>query len=501
MHDETPRPGRRVYWNETVHADTFPELSGDITVDVVIVGGGIVGVTTARLLKDAGLNVAVVEARRVGRQATGKSTAKVTSQHGIVYQTLVQKFGEDRARLYAQAQEAGVAKIRDLAAQWSIECDLEARPHITYTRDQSYVSKIEEEAEIAHKLGLPASLVHDTDLPFEVLAALRFENQGQFHPVKYLAGLAASIPGDGSHLFENSRVVDWDPARVATDHGTVSAQVVVMATHLPLGQIGGYYAQAYPHAHPVVAARIERVPAANYISAEQPKRSIRTHRSESGEVYGIATGPSFKPGHVDEERKSFEGLESWLAEHFGAGPAEYRWVNEDYTPMDGAPFVGWAKGQDYLVATGFDAWGISNGTAAGMILADLAQDRDHPWLEIFDAKRVKPLAGGTEFAKENAAVAKHLIGGYLSHKPESFGELAPGEAAVMKIDGENVAAFKDEQGAVHAVSAVCSHMGCLVGWNETDRTWDCPCHGSRFELSGEVLHGPATRPLGSKITG
>jgi Rieske Fe-S protein len=239
-----------------------------------------------------------------------------------------------------------------------------------------------------------------------------------------------------------------------------------------------------------------------YKNAEKPGHSIRTHRS-GGHTWGIVAGTNFKPGHPDDEQEYIREIEEWLTTNFDAGPVEYRWINEDYTPMDSAPFIGWSSktGDGYFVATGFDAWGISNGTVAGMIIADLATGKENPWLEVFDASRVKPVAGAKEFAKENLDVAAHLVSGYLSRKPKSYDELAPGDAAIMKIDGENVAAFKDEQGKVHAVSAVCTHMGCLVGWNETDRTWDCPCHGSRFELSGEVIHGPATQPLGSKITG
>ena len=492
----------RSYWNATAEAPSFPSLSGDLNVDVAIIGGGIVGITAARLLKDMGVTVAVIEARRVGRQVTGKSTAKMSSQHGIRYQTLEQKFGEDRARLYAEAQETGIRRISELAAQWNIEADIEPMPAYVYTNDESYVSQIEKEVEVAQRLGLPASLTRDTGLPFEVLTAMRWDNQAQFHPTKYVAGLAATIPGDGSHVFENSRALDWEPTRVVTDRGTVTARNVVMATHLPLGQVGMYYSMAYPKAEPVIAAPIRRVPPGMYKNAEEPGHSIRTHR-RNGQVYGIAAGTSFKPGHPDEERKYVADIERWLTEHFDAGPIEYRWINEDYTPMDSAPFIGWSSdmGTGYLVATGFDAWGISNGTAAAMIIADLATGKENRWLEIFDASRVKPIAGGAEFVKENAEVAAHLVGGYLSRKPKSFDELEPGHAAIMKIDGDNVAAFKDEAGVVHAVSAVCTHMGCLVGWNETDRTWDCPCHGSRFELSGEVIHGPATKPLGSHLTG
>jgi glycine/D-amino acid oxidase-like deaminating enzyme/nitrite reductase/ring-hydroxylating ferredoxin subunit len=503
MNDVTGLPQDRTYWNETAESPNFPRIAGDIEVDVAIVGGGIVGITTARLLKDQGLRVAVIEARRVGRQVTGKSTAKMSSQHGILYQTLEQKFGEDKARLYAEAQETGIRRIAELARQYGIEADIEPMPAFVYTQDESYVSQIEKEVEVASRLGLPASLERgDIGLPFEVLAAMRWDNQAQFHPVKYVAGLAATIPGEGCHIFEQSRAVDWEPNRVVTDSGTVRARHVVMATHLPLGQIGLYYSMAYPHAEPVIAAPIGRVPPGMYKNAEKPGRSIRTHRS-GGRTWAIAAGSNFKPGHPDEEQENIKDIEAWLTGHFDAGPIEYRWINEDYDPMDGAPYVGWSSkgGDGYLVATGFQAWGISNGTAAAMIIADLVAGRDNEWLPVFDASRVKPVAGAKEFAKENLSVAAHLVSGYLSRKPKSFDELEPGHAAIMKIDGDNVAAFKDEQGKVHAVSAVCTHMGCLVGWNATDRTWDCPCHGSRFELSGEVIHGPATQKLGSKITG
>jgi glycine/D-amino acid oxidase-like deaminating enzyme/nitrite reductase/ring-hydroxylating ferredoxin subunit len=492
------------YWNDTAgEGPAFPRLEGDLEVDVAIIGGGIVGVTSARLLKDRGLKVALVEARRVGRQVTGKSTAKMSSQHGILYQTLEHKFGEDKARLYAEAQEAGIREIQRLASQHGIDADIEPMPAFVYTNDESYVSQIEKEVEVAKRLGLPAGLTRDTGLPFDVLQAMRWDDQAQFHPTKYVAGLAATIPGEGCQVFENSRAVDYAPDRVATDAGTIRARHVVMATHLPLGQVGLYYATNAPMAEPVVAAPIGRALPGMYKNAEQPGHSIRTHRRADGRVYAIVAGNHYKPGETADEQKYIAEIERWLTGHFDAGPIEYRWINEDYSAIDSAPFIGWSSsiGHAYLVATGFAAWGISNGTAAAMIIADLATGKENAWLDMFDATRVKPVAGGPKFVKANAEVAAHLVGGYLSPKPKSLDELKPGDAAVMKIDGDNVAAFRDEQGKVHAVSAVCTHMGCLVGWNSTDRTWDCPCHGSRFELSGEVIHGPATAPLGAKITG
>lgn len=489
------------YWNATAPKHAFPTLSGEIEVDVAIVGGGIVGITTARMLTDRGLTVAVVEARGVGEEVTGKSTAKITSQHNLVYKILKSKFGEDGARFYADANETGLRTIVELTGRHHLDCDLERCAAFTYTNDEKQVGAIEEEVEIARRLGLPASLSRDTGLPYPVLAAMRWDDQAKFHPVKYVKGLAASVAADGGQIFENSRVNDWDSNCVATGSGTVRARHVVMATHMPLGQIGMFYAEAYPHIHPVIMGHVaaDRAPQDMYINVEQPHHSVRAHRGDKAEMWAIFGGTSYKPGHVDEERDSFAELERFARDNFGV-EAEYRWTNEDYTPMDHAPFVGWSSSAPnaYLVATGFNAWGITNGTAASILIADLVTGRDNPWLGIYDARRVKPIAGGKEFVKGNVEVATHLVSGYLSRKPHSFDALAPGEAAILKIDGDNVAGYRDEEGRLHAVSAVCTHMGCIVGWNETDRTWDCPCHGSRFTLAGEVIHGPAVAPLERK---
>jgi glycine/D-amino acid oxidase-like deaminating enzyme/nitrite reductase/ring-hydroxylating ferredoxin subunit len=489
------------YWIATAPATSFPTLAGDLDVDVAIVGGGIVGITAARLLKDEGVTVAVVEARKVGQEVTGKSTAKITSQHNIAYTRIERKFGEPGARAYAEANEAGVRRILALAAEHGIDCNLEMKPAFTYTLSEEHAGEIEREAELAQRLGLPASLTRETGLPFAVRVAMRWDEQAQFHPVKYVAGLARTVEGGGCHVFENSRVNDWSPTGIATASGTVRARHVVMATHLPLGQIGFFYAENHPHVHPVIMGRVDsgRAPDGMYISVESPRHSVRSHRDDEGRSWLIFAGPAFKGGHVDDERRNFEDIQRFAQDHFGVR-AEYRWANEDYTPMDGAPFIGWSSSAPgaYLVATGFNAWGISNGTAAAMVLTDIIAGRDNPWLRLYDATRVKPVAGAAEFVKANVDVAAHLVGGYMASKPKSFAELAPGDAAIIKIDGENVAAFKDDDGRLHAVAAACTHMGCLVGWNENDRTWDCPCHGSRFDLRGDVIHGPAVKPLEAK---
>ena len=493
----TAKKASPTYWEATCSPPAFPSLSGDMEVDVAIVGGGIVGVSVARALRDRGLTVAVVEARRIGQGVSGKATAKVTSQHGTRYTTIERKFGEEQARLYADAQQAGLRTIDELVRRFSIDADFERRPAFVYTREEKHVSELEEEVELARRLGLSASLTRDTGLPYEVLAAMRWDDQAQFHPIKYVAGLAATIPGDGCHVFENSRVTEWKPTRIETGDGSVSARHVVMATNLPLGMVGGYFATNYPMAEPVIAAPFDGDLPGFYINAEQPGHSIRLHRHQ-GRTYAVCAGPHGKPGHTEDLEKKFADLEQWLTASFGAGPVEYRWVNEDYSPMDGAPFIGWSSDDEddrYLVATGFAAWGFTNGAAAGILIADLVEGRDNPWLQLFDATRVKPVAGSGKFAKENMKVAGELVAGHFSPKPKSAEDLRRGEAAVVKIEGQEVGVFRDESGALHAVSAVCTHMGCILGWNPTDRSWDCPCHGSRFALSGEVIAGPAVLPL------
>ena len=357
---------------------------------------------------------------------------------------------------------------------------------------------LEEETELARQLGLPASLTRETGLPFEVQAAMRFDGQAQFHPTRYVKGLAATLPGDGCLVFEQSRVIDWDPHRIATaagqrqssacGHGDLSAA----RPDRPL--LHGKLPAHAPGDHG--PGRSARVPDGMYISMESPRHSTRGHVDDEGQAWMIFTGPSFTHGDVEKERESFADIERFAAEHFGVA-AEYRWTNEDYTPMDHAPFIGWSSSSrdGYLVATGFNAWGISTGTAAGTLIADLVEGKDNSWSKLFNAARIKPVASAGQFAAGTAATASHLIGGYLASKPRSFDELAAGEGAVLKVDGHNVAGFRDEQGEIHAVSAVCTHMGCLVGWNPVDRTWDCPCHGSRFALHGDVIHGPAVKPL------
>lgn len=487
------------FWVGTAPDVSFPTLSGDIAVDVAVIGGGIVGLTTALLVKQSGRSVAVIEARRIGRQATGNSTAKVTSQHAAIYAQLIRSHGRDGAQAYADANQAAVERVAGLVQALAIDCDLERKPAYVFTRSEAQVAALREEAEAARSLDLPAELATDLALPFPVTLAMRFTGQLQFHPCKYLAGLARHVDGGGSHVFENTRASDVEsgaPARVVTNRGTVKAGAVVVATHLPVISQGMYFAKAYPHSQPILAAEIDGsvAPDGMFISIDTPVFSFLRTRHQ-GRLYLVAAGGHTKPGQAEELRQAMAELERRVRDGFAVREIAWRWTNQDYMPMDHVPFVGRPSADEPVyVATGFHGWGLSNGTAAAMIIADAIAGRANPWAALFDAARMKPMASAPTFLAENVQVAKRLIGGYLARRPDAA-DLGPGEAAVLERDGGKVAAYRDAAGALHEVSAVCTHMKCVVAWNPVARSWDCPCHGSRFDPDGRVLEGPAVTPL------
>ncbi len=485
------------YWTEIARdrgAGAAP-LRGSVEVDIAIIGAGIVGTVAARLLKDRGLRVALIEAGRAGHGVTGRSTAKVTAQHSVFLQRIEHEHGGDTASAYAQANRAGVALIADLARRHTLACDLEPAESWVYALTDDGARQLEEERAAGERAGLLMEIAHDTELPYRVRAALRLADQFQFQPVDFIARLAATLPGDGSFVFEHSLATDWSQTRVSTADGSINAEGVIMATHLPLGQVGRFHAHTRPHMHAVMAVPVEsdRAPAGMYISVDEPKRSLRSHRRENGDTMLILTGPTFKHGDAASAKDGFAELEEFAREHFGYAGEGYRWTNEDYEPRDGLPYVGWSgsAGNSLLVATGFDAWGLSNGAAAGLILADLCEERPNEWASCYDASR-HSLHGLGKLAADAAKTTADLIGGHV-RAPAKLEDAD--EGSVADIGGRTAGLYRDPFGQMRAISSVCTHMGCLLGWNPVDRTWDCSCHGSRFAADGHVLHGPAVEPL------
>jgi glycine/D-amino acid oxidase-like deaminating enzyme/nitrite reductase/ring-hydroxylating ferredoxin subunit len=476
-------------------------MPGDVSADVAVLGGGITGLTAAVLLKRLGKRVVLIESRRIAEGVTGHTTAKVTSQHKLIYDTLVERHGEQKARLYAEANEAAIDRIASFVDEKEIDCEFRRLPAYVYTESREMVPQLEAEVEAAQKVRLPASFVEEVPLPFPVEGALRFNDQAQFHIRKYLLPLAEEIPGEGSHLFENTRALDVREGiqcRVDTNRGRVIAKDVIVATHIPFIFKGEFWAKATPQRKYGIAARVEQTVASEgiFISAESPTRSVRT-ASRNGETMLIVVGETHKTGEEPDTEQRYKNLEEWARERFGVRRFENRWSSQDYYSFDGLPYVGRiGSGSEHIyVATAFSAWGITNGTAAAMLLSDLIAGKENEWSRLYDPTRTSPLTA-KGFYKESLKEAVHFAKDRF--RGTGIVDAEPGEGKIIGRPGDQSAVYRDLQGEVHAVSARCTHLGCIVSWNAAEKSWDCPCHGSRFSIDGAVLQGPAVRDLKKK---
>jgi len=480
--------------------DERPRLDGDVEADVVVIGGGIVGITTAVLLQDAGVRTVLLEANRVACGVSGFTTAKVSSQHGFVYDRVRSRFGREGARAYGAANQAALEWMAARVEHDGIECDWRRRPSYAYLSEGSDPGKAEREVAAAVEAGLPASLAETTGLPYPVAAAVRFEEQAEFHVRKYLLALAAGL----TEVYERSHAVDVDVdehCAVKTPGGRVTADRVVVATHYPFLD----RALAFPRVHPqrsyaLLCSISGAPPPGMYISADSPTRSIRAV-PVGGEERLLVGGEGHRPGAGGDTEERYGALERFAREHWDVRSVDYRWSSQDNTTVDTVPYVGrlTPRTDRMLMATGFAKWGMTGGTAAALVLSEQLLGRESPWASLFDPNRFKPRAAAARFVEENVKVGLHFVGDRLTKRgTRPIEELEPGEGDIVRHAGEKVAGHRRDDGTLVAVSPICTHLGCQVNWNTAERSWDCPCHGSRFSPEGDVLQGPAVHRLEHK---
>lgn len=385
------------YWQSTANVSSYPVLTEDLEVDVVVVGGGIAGLTVAYLLKQSGLKVAVLEKNTIGSGTTSHTTGKLTSQHNLIYEDLTKQLGEKTAKTYAEANQAAVEKIAQIIKKEKIDCEFEVDDSYVYTTDPHKVVQFRAEAKIAAKLGLPATFETKLALPFKIQAAVKFANQAKFNTQKYVLGLAALVNGGGSYIFEHSNVTgfyDGMPASIKTKKGTVTAKHVIVATKIPAAPLiarGAYAALEHPHTSYIVAGKFEGELKGMYISPDKEHYSILPIRYRKGQLILIG-GEHHTPG-LGNVQKRYQHLADYAEKYFGVSSIVYHWKGMDYIAYDNVPLVGkvypWSK--HLYTATGFKKWGLSTSMIAGMILCDAINGKENSWAPVFNSMRLKPI--------------------------------------------------------------------------------------------------------------
>ncbi|MFB7509138.1 FAD-dependent oxidoreductase, partial [Streptomyces broussonetiae] len=493
------------YWLETASGrEPAPPPFGDVSVDVAVVGGGMAGLSTAWELVRGGREVAVLEAGRIAAGVTGHTTAKLTALHTLVYDHLRRTRGREGARLYARSQSAAIRRAAEIVTDLGIDCEWEEAAACTYTERPPDIARMRAEAEAAREAGLPAEFVTETELPFPVAGAVRVTGQAQFHPVKYLLALAEDLHRRGGTVYEGTRVTgltEGEPCVLWTDTGvSVRAREVVVATHYPVFDRALLFTRLSPRRELVVAGTLaaSQAPRDMYITPEGNTRSVRSAPYGDGGRLLIVTGEHFTPGAADVEER-FDRLTAWADSRFTGLSFTHRWATQDNDSTDSVPLVGPLRpgSRHIYVATGFGGWGLSGGIMAGQLISNLIEGREVEWAGLYDPRRLASVVReGGSFLRHQAHVAKHFVGDRLPHVTAPAPEdLAPGDGAVLRMGGHQCAVHRDGDGQLQAVSARCTHLGCLVVFNRAEQAWECPCHGSRFAPDGRILQGPAVRPL------
>lgn len=492
------------YWVKQARRTPYPMLAGKLAVDVVVVGAGITGLTTAMLLREAGKRVAVVDMNVVGGGTTGHSTGHLDNHYDETLRSVLSKFGQNKGSQILRAKRSAI----DLIEQWDTKYRLESRfkriPGYLYTEHQSDIKSLEEEFEAARKFGLEAEFVDAVSLPFPVKRAVRFPNQGRFSPLKYVQSLARAFVDAGGQVFENTRAEEIEKENgngiVHTNHGDIVAEAVVLAGHAPLLGTFSLQIRNYPYQSYVLGVRVkDEITDALYWDTMEPYHYSRRATSDDPKLL-IIGGADHHTGTKSNTHRAFKELERYVRQRYQVESIEYRWSHEYFEPADSVPYIGVVPGYGNIyVGTGYAGDGLTFGTVAGMVMRDLILGRETELAKILSPSRIKPIASAPRITSGVVHMAQHFVGDRIgSGDVESVDKITRGHGGIVVVNGERLAVYRDEQDGLHVLSPVCRHMGCIVHWNQAERTWDCPCHGGRYDAYGRVIMGPPMSSLPHK---
>ncbi len=471
------------------------------TFDVVIAGGGITGITTALLLQKAGKNCLVAEAHNLCFGTTGGSTAHLNTFLDTTYKEIKDDFGESDAQLVAKAMRQALDQVKQNVTEYNIDCGYEEKDGYVYSQDDKQTSELNDMLQSSKNAGVDVDFTKEIPVPIEFKKAILYSGQAQIHPGRYVYALAKAFEDLGGVILQNcliTKVESTRPLTVESSLGTMKAHSFIYATHTPPG-VNLLHFRTAPYRSYAMAVKLadEAYPDGLAYDMQDPYHYYRT-QDVDGEKYLIAGGEDHKTGHIANTEECFRNLEAHIRKHFNAKEIAFQWSSQYFEPADGLAYIGNLPGNpdQVYVATGFGGNGITYSHIAAKILTDLLTTGQSEYAELFDPNRIKMVAGFTNFVKEAADVVKEFFGKRISQtKIKELSELAAGEAKLVKYEGESIAMYRDDTGLVHAINPVCPHAKCVVGWNSAERSWDCPCHGSRFSVDGELLTGPSRSNL------
>ncbi|CAM3194421.1 FAD-dependent oxidoreductase [Sporolactobacillus spathodeae] len=489
-------------WHKTVHLPSFRSLDQDIHTDVAIIGGGLTGIVSAYRLAVRGVKVALVEADRLASSTTGNTTAKITVQHGLIYQELIAHFGKEKARQYFDANNEALSWLRKLCQSSDISCTYATAPAILYAATDNERRSIEREKEAYDCLGIPAQFSDSVDLPIDTKGGLTIADQAQFHPLMFLHFLVSELVRMGAAIYEGTLAYDLEKkpslAVVTKDGRKIHCRDVLICSHFPFYDANRlYFARMYPERSYLIAcADCESVPQGMYLSAGDPRRSLRSAVCDGRQIV-LVGGENHKTGQGGSTTDHYIRLQGFADAVLGENQMIAHWSAQDYTSLDKVPYIGLlAKNEPHLyVAAGFRKWGMTTAVVAAKLFSDTILGKHNPYTELFNPSRFEADPMIKTFIIEGAIVGKELVKGKLDRKQRLLDELGNNQGVIVTINGQRAGAYRDEEGSLSLVNTTCTHMGCEVNWNQAEKTWDCPCHGSRFSANGEVIDGPALDPL------
>lgn len=498
---ELPRYPRSM-WRTVTTLPTFPEMREDIKVDAAVIGAGIAGITTAYLLSLEGYKVALVDAGQILDGTTGYTTAKISAQHGMIYSEFLTNYRPEIARSYYDANIEGLNFIREMVATHNIDCDFKEETAYLYTTQDDKLDDLRKEFDAYQELGIPGQWHDSIAIPVGAKGAISMPGQAQFNPLKYLKFLVGKIVENGGLIYENTTIegaVYGKPIEAYTIDGEhrIYCNEMVVTTHYPFWNVpAGYFSRLSTERSYTLAVKPETTfEGGMYLSVDDAKRSVRSAMFEGEEVLLIG-GENHPTGKEENTFDRYLALEKFAGETFGSREIPFRWSAQDIITLDKIPYIG-PLSSDYpftFIATGFNKWGMTNGTFAGLLLRDNVIRRSNPHMDTFNPGRFNDKSMNQNVVK-TLSMAKELIKGKFAGAHEKVSNLEPDQGALVRYNGKKVGAYRDPEGELHLVDTTCTHMGCETAWNEAERSWDCPCHGSRFAYTGDVIEGPATDPL------